>query len=118
MIYIFWLIYLGILGTTAIGFLIKGEYKTKAAKVDFVFSVITWIGLFGYVTNNQILTPLVWKCVFVIGLLWDIIFSFKYVNKEEAYEEIPPSIRPIVIGITLIIFVGPLYYGLFQYAFK
>ena len=118
MIYIFWLIYLGVLGTAAIGLLIKGGYKTTAAKLDFVFSIITWIGLFGYVTNIQILTPLVWKFVFVIGLLWDIIFSFKYVNKEETYEEIPKSIRPIIVGITLIVFVGPLYYGLFQYAFK
>jgi hypothetical protein len=118
MIYIFWLIYLGILAIAAIGLLIKGGYKTNAAKLDFVFSIITWIGLFGYVTNNQILTPLVWKFVFVGGLLWDVIFSFKKFNEESTSEEIPKSIRPLIIGITLIIFVGPLYFGLFNYAFK
>ncbi|HWK21652.1 MAG TPA: hypothetical protein VNS08_01355 [Ureibacillus sp.] len=118
MIYIFWLIYLGILATAAIGFLIKGGYKTTVTKLDFVFSIITWIGLFGYVTNNQILTPFVWKFVFVGGLLWDVIFSFKKFNEEVTDEEIPKFIKPIIIVITLIICVGPLYYGLFNYAFK
>lgn len=57
MIDIFWLCYLGILATAAIGILIKGGY-------------------------NQILTPLVWKFVFVIALLWDAIISFKKFNEE------------------------------------
>lgn len=118
MIYIFWLIYLGILAIAAIGILITAGYKTTAAKLDFLFSIITWLGLFGYVTNTNFLTPLVWKFVFVSGLLWDVIFGFKKFQEESSYKEIPESIRPVIFGFTLIILIGPLYFGLFNYAFK
>ncbi|KZZ84405.1 hypothetical protein [Bacillus sp. SJS] len=119
MIHMLWVIYLGILGTAAIGFLIKGGYKTNLMRVDFVISIITWIGLMGYVTNSSFFNPLVWKFVFFGGLLWDIIFSIKLkdVNGEPLYEEIPKSARPIVIAGSFIVFLGPLYYGLFRYAF-
>ena len=70
MIDILWFIYLGILVISPIGIIIKGDYKKTFYKLDFVFSIITWIGLFGYVTNNQILTPIVWKFVFIGGLIW------------------------------------------------
>ncbi|MFD4820346.1 hypothetical protein [Peribacillus butanolivorans] len=117
--HIFWMIYLGILGTAAIGFLIKGAYKTSLAKMDFVISIITWIGLFGYITKTSILTPLVWKFVFVGSLLWDIIFSFmiKDYNSDKKAEELPDSISKLLTGITLVVCLGPLYYGLFKYAF-
>jgi hypothetical protein len=118
MIDIFWYGYLGLLAIAAIGMLITGGYRTTGTKLDFVISIITWLGLFGYVTSNQILTPLVWKFVFVFGLLWDVIFSFKKFLEETKYDDKPLSVRLAIIGITLLILLGPLYYGLFQYAFK
>jgi hypothetical protein len=118
MIDIFWYGYLGLLAIAAIGMLITGGYRTTGTKLDFVISIITWLGLFGYVTSNQILTPLVWKFVFVFGLLWDVIFSFKKFLEETKYDDKPLSVRLAIIGITLLILLGPLYYGQFQYAFK
>jgi hypothetical protein len=118
MIDIFWYCYLGILAIAAIVILITG-YKKPLSILDFVFSIITWIGLFGYVTNTQILNPLVWKFVFVSGLLWDVYFSFKKFNEEvEDDDDTPQSIKLAIIGITFIFLVGPLYFGLFNYAFK
>lgn len=120
MIQAFWTIYLGILGVSSIGFLVGGKYKTIPAKLDFVISIITWIGLFGYVTDNQFLTPLLWKIVFVVGLLWDVIFSFnsKYYSGDKTLDEIPQPFRSIFIVVILIVTIGPLYYGLFHYAFN
>lgn len=118
MINIFWLCYLGILAIAAIGTLIKGAFKTTFGKIDFVFSIITWIGLFGYITNTQILNPLIWKFVFVSGLLWHLIFGFKKFNEELKDDDEPQSIKLAIYGITLIILIGPLYFGLFNYAFK
>ncbi|WP_137790884.1 hypothetical protein [Bacillus sp. E(2018)] len=112
---ILWTIYLGILGTLAIGYFIKGGYKTHSAKLDFVISIITWIGLFGYVTSNELFTPLLWKVVFIGGLVWDLAYGLKKFNEDA--NEIPRSARPAVFGITALIMIGPLYYGLFQYAF-
>ncbi|MGY3189810.1 hypothetical protein [Lysinibacillus sp. RS5] len=118
MIDIFWLCYLGILAIASIGILIKDGYKTTFGVLDFVFSFVTWIGLFGYVTNNQILTPIVWKFVFIIGLLFDIVFGFKKFNEDINYDGEPLYFKLAIFVITFIIFIGPLYFGLFNYAFK
>ncbi|MDQ0859717.1 hypothetical protein [Bacillus sp. V2I10] len=118
MLNILWSIYLAFLGITAIGLLVKGSYNTTVAKLDFVFSIVTWIGLFGYVTNNQIFTPLIWKFVFVGGLIWDVVFGIKKFNEETVNEDIPPAIRTVIIVCLLLILIGPLYFGLFNYAFK
>jgi hypothetical protein len=118
MIDILWYGYLGLLAIAAIGTLITVGYRTTGTKLDFVFSIITWLGLFGYVTSNQILTPLVWKFVFVFGLLWDVIFSFKKFLEDTKYDDKSLSVRLAIIGITVLISLGPLYYGLFHYAFK
>lgn len=112
---ILWTTYLGILGAFAIGYLIKGGNKTFSAKLDFVISIFTWMGLFGYVTGNELLTPLVWKIVFVGGLAWDFLYGLKKFNEEA--EEVPKAARPFVFGATVLILIGPLYYGLYQYAF-
>ena len=117
MIDIFWLCYLGILAITAFVILIKVGYKTTYGILDFVFSIVTLIGLFGYVTNNQILTPIVWQFVFVSGLIMDFVFGFKKFN-EGVNDDEPQSIKLIIFGITFIILLGPLYFGLFNYAFK
>ncbi|MCP3763844.1 hypothetical protein NLX67_15840 [Domibacillus sp. A3M-37] len=120
MTHILWIIYLFILGITSIGFLLKGGYRTPAAKVDFVISLITWIGLFGYVTDTHIFTPIVWKVIFVGALLWDVVFSLnsRHYNGETMFKELPRPLRNTFILLTLIMTIGPLYYGLFRYAFN
>lgn len=104
-----WSIYLGLLFTASIGLLIKGKYKTMQRQLDFVISIITWIGLFGYVTHIQILTPVVWKFVFICGLLWDVIINVFFIDFEE---ELPLAAR--IFGLVIL---APLYYGLYHYAF-
>ncbi|MDE5053141.1 hypothetical protein NDK25_12940 [Niallia taxi] len=112
---IFWTIYIGLLGTAALGFLIKGKYKTTLSKIDFAVSVITWIGLFGFVTDTQIWMPIIWKIVFVGGLAWEIIYGI-FLN--DYYGEDPEEEVPLAVTIIFfIVFVGPLYYGLYQYAY-
>ncbi|MDT3766277.1 hypothetical protein [Priestia filamentosa] len=69
MVEIFWYVYLGLLGTAAIGILIKGE-KTLFYIVDFIISIFTWLGLFGYVIHTIMFTPLVWQFIFIGGLIY------------------------------------------------
>ncbi|MDT2048374.1 hypothetical protein ACR3I8_16920 [Priestia flexa] len=116
MIEIFWYIYLGILGTALVGFLIQGK-KTVAYVTDFLISIVTWLGLFGYVTGTDLFTPFIWKMVFVGGLTWDITFTFVKGIKHEELEELSTPVQAALFIGTGIITVGPLYYGLFQYAF-
>jgi hypothetical protein len=112
---ILWTIYLGFLGVFTISYFIKGGYKTVSSNLDFVMSIITWIGLFGYVTEMKILVPLVWKLVFIGGLLWDGMYGMKKFNEDA--KEIPKAVRPAMFVLTILIVICPLYYGLFQYAF-
>ncbi|XQY93060.1 hypothetical protein ACNRWW_06600 [Metabacillus sp. HB246100] len=118
---VLWIIYLGILGAAAIGFLLKGKYKTVYLKLDFVVSVITWIGLFGFVTDMNLLTPLVWKIVFVCALLWDVCFGilFNKMNGEDVEEmkELSLFAKRVITFFTMLVLLGPLYVGLFHYAF-
>ncbi|XLP25281.1 hypothetical protein ACFMB7_02875 [Bacillus toyonensis] len=44
-----WKIYLVIVAILAIISLIRGMFQTPIQKFDFVVSIITWIGLFGFV---------------------------------------------------------------------
>lgn len=114
----FWLMYLGLMGTTAIWFLIKGKYKNNMTRVDFLISIITWFGLFGYITETEMLTPVVWKFVFVFGLLWDVLFTIFFAEKfagDLGLEE--EEKMPLAAKLSGLVFVLPLYYGIFQYAF-
>ncbi|KKI92444.1 hypothetical protein WQ54_09610 [Bacillus sp. SA1-12] len=114
----FWYCYLGFLAIAAVGILLT-SFKSPLGILDFVISIITWIGLFGYVTDTQILNTLVWKIVFAGGLIWDVYFSFKKFNEDvKLDDDTPQSIKLAFIGITLILLLGPLYLGVFNYAFR
>jgi hypothetical protein len=118
MVNFLWVMYLGVMGTTAVWYLIKGKYKHHLTRFDFVISIITWFGLFGYVTGTEMLTPIVWKLVFVFGLLWDVLFTIFFAERfaqdfgGEEGEKLPLAAR--LSGLILVI---PLYYGFYQYAF-
>lgn len=114
---IFWIAYLGLLGAPAIGFLLKGKYKTIAMKLDFVVSVMTWIGLFGYVTNIKIGDALIWKIVFFVGILWDLIFVIFLDHSDEEMGDLSETAVKITTVVFSIIILIPLYYGVYRYAF-
>jgi hypothetical protein len=116
---ILWFIYAALLGTTTIGFLLHSRKAAFPVKFDLAVSIVTWIGLFGFVTNNQILDPLVWKIVFFGALLWDVLFAFKLKSQFEAEEPeaATGAAGTIFMAVSTVILLGPLYYGLFQYAF-
>lgn len=107
------------MGTTAIWFLIKGKYKNHMTRLDFIISIITWFGLIGYVTEIDMLTPLVWKIVFILGLLWDVIFTIFFAERFSGDFGFEGDEEPMPLAVRLsgLIFVFPLYYGIYQYAF-
>lgn len=94
-------------------FVSKGMFQTPIQKFDFVVSIITWIGLFGFVFDIQILTSIVWKCIFLFSVIWTLTAVFVFRLYEERDEPLPFIFKVIGIIPTL-----PLYYGLYQYAFK
>ncbi|HDX9612598.1 TPA: hypothetical protein ROY01_003691 [Bacillus toyonensis] len=107
-----WKIYLVIVAILAIISLIRGMFQTPIQKFDFVVSIITWIGLFGFVFDVEILNSIVWKCIFVFSIIWTLSAVFILRLYEEENESLPFVFKLIGIIPTL-----PLYYGLYQYAF-
>ncbi|MDQ0484523.1 hypothetical protein [Guptibacillus hwajinpoensis] len=114
---ILWIAYLGLIGAPAIGFLLKGKYKTVVMKIDFLVSVTTWTGLFGYVTSIPIGDALIWKIVFFVGILWDLIFVIFLDHSDEKMEGISETTLKITTVVFSIIILLPLYYGVYRYAF-
>lgn len=107
-----WKVYLVIVAVLAITSLVRGMFQTTLQKFDFVVSIITWMGLFGFVFDVQILTPIVWKCIFVFSVIWTLIIAFVLRLYEENDRPLPFIFKLVGILPTL-----PLYYGLYQYAF-
>ncbi|HDR7913320.1 hypothetical protein [Bacillus pretiosus] len=107
-----WKVYLVIVAILTITPLVRGMYQTPIQKFDFVLTIIMWIGLFGFVFDAEILTPLVWKCIFVFSVSWTLSAVFVLRLYEEKDDSLPFIFKLIGIIPTL-----PLYYGLYQYAF-
>lgn len=116
MIELFWSIYLAALAVAFLYVLFTYE-KDKLTFVDLAVSVFTWVGLFGYVMDEALLTPFFWKFVFIGGLLWDVTFSFKRMVDDPELDEVPKKVMYPAFVVFTAVMIGPLYYGLYQYAF-
>ncbi|MED0885149.1 hypothetical protein P4T51_19475 [Bacillus mycoides] len=107
-----WKVYLVIIAILTITSLVRGMFQTLIQKFDFVVTIITWIGLFGFVFDVEIVTPLVWKYIFLFSVIWTLSAVFVLRLYEEKDDPLPFIFKLIGIIPTL-----PLYYGLYQYAF-
>lgn len=109
LITILWIIYIGIIGTNTFISVWNGGYKTILAKLDLTFSLVSLIGLVGYVVGYDILNQEFWKTFFVLWILWEVSYTLVVFRRVEK----APAINIIVIYIML----SPVYYGVFKYAF-
>ncbi|WP_347551899.1 hypothetical protein ABFG93_07285 [Pseudalkalibacillus hwajinpoensis] len=114
---VLWIAYLGLLGAPAIGFLLKGKYKTVSMKIDFIVTATTWTGLFGYVTGLSIGVAILWKIIFFVGILWDLLFVIYFDQSDEKIEELSEvAVKATTIVFSVVMLI-PLYYGIYRYAF-
>lgn len=118
MIQIFWYIYAAFLATSTIAFFIHGGYKSPVFLVDLAFTIIAWVGLFGFVTHSQIFTPVVWQVILAVVVLWDLLFFF-FIKSRFAVEapESDTLSMTMASAALMLLLLSPLYYALFQYAF-
>lgn len=110
MIHILWVIYLGIVGTNTIFSILRGEYKTRLAKIDLLFTIVSFIGLFGFITNHIIFTLSFWKVFFVFLIIWEIWYSFIYFRREQG---ISVMTVPFILLLSL-----PVYIAVYSIAFN
>ncbi|MGE6369295.1 hypothetical protein ACQKDD_14625 [Planococcus kocurii] len=118
MVEILWYMYAAFLATSTIGFFIHGGYKSPVFLIDLAFTVIAWIGLFGFVTHSQFFTPIVWQVVLTVVVVWDLLF-FLFIKARFTEEEAEAGTLSMTVfsGLLMLVLLGPLYYALFQYAF-
>ncbi|MGI2328170.1 hypothetical protein [Planococcus sp. YIM B11945] len=117
MTYILWFLYAALLVTFAVKLLNRGGYKNYVYLLDLAVTVIALIGLFGYVTGNELFTPFVWQLVFVGALLWDVLFFFFYKGIAFDAEAADGPFLAVFSGVFMVVLLSPLYFALFQYAF-
>ncbi|MGE7603645.1 hypothetical protein ACQKL5_14320 [Peribacillus sp. NPDC097675] len=81
---------------------------------DTIISVISTIGLFGYVYKKQLLTKLFWKVVFIIT----VIEEFSYIMWDVLNDpELGLGGLIFVTTFTLTI-IYPFFLGLYRYGFR
>lgn len=115
MSFFLWTIYLGVLGLSLVAY-VKEEWRkyTVLGFIDFLISIVTWIGLFSFVTGQTIFTQDVWRIVFVLGLCWDVAGSLFFPHKLTSREM---EDGPFFLRFASLLFIFPLYYGIYQLAF-
>ncbi|WP_034671797.1 hypothetical protein [Ectobacillus panaciterrae] len=106
---VLWFLYVGFVIISAIGSIMNGRFKTIRQKLDLFVSVVVLTGVIGYIMGIELLASVIWKAIFVFGLIWDLLFTIVWYDYEK---ELPLPAR--AIGLIVIV---PMYYALFQYAF-
>lgn len=81
---------------------------------DMVISVISTIGLFGYVYKKQLLSKLFWKFVFIITVIEGLAYTMLDVLNDP---ELGVGGMIFVTAFTLII-LYPFFLGLYRYGFR
>ena len=82
--------------------------------LDWAVTLVSLVGLFGYVWKRQIFSRVFWAAFLPIALVWDLAYEVAFHN---------PAISPagassrtpelLVVGVLIL----PLYVALFKYAF-
>ncbi len=82
--------------------------------------VIVMDDILDYLEQHPWLNPLTWKVLTISGLVWEILFGMQLKDHqgEEILAEISLSKRRLLMFVTLVLTLGPLYYGLFRYSFE
>lgn len=74
------------------------------------------VALFAYVYQKAVLTSVIWKALFIAGLIWDIIYCVIY--EDWTFLEGTSLGDIIIMSALTIILIIPSYIAHFMYAFR
>ncbi|MFJ7469224.1 hypothetical protein ACIQWI_11735 [Peribacillus frigoritolerans] len=106
----FWLI----IAISIASMFVKSVHGPVIETTDTVISIISTIGLFGYVYNKQMLSKSFWKFVFIITVIEVLTYTMLDVLNDP---ELGVGGMIFVTGFTLII-LYPFFLGLYRYGFR
>jgi hypothetical protein len=81
--------------------------------LDWVVTLVSLVGLFGYVWKQQIFLRAFWAAFVPIAIVWDLAYELAFHNPALSPGGAARTPELIVVGILML----PLYVALFKYAF-
>ncbi|MFE4898700.1 hypothetical protein [Peribacillus butanolivorans] len=106
----FWLI----IAISIASMFVEAVHGPVIETTDTVISIISTIGLFGYVYNKQLLSKSFWKFVFIITIIEVLAYTMLDVLNDS---ELGVGGMIFVTAFTLII-MYPFFLGLYRYGFR
>ncbi|MFJ7365673.1 hypothetical protein ACIQWQ_16375 [Peribacillus frigoritolerans] len=106
----FWLI----IAISIASMFVESVHGPVIETTDTVISIISTIGLFGYVYNKQLLSKSFWKFVFIITVIEVLTYTMLDVLNDP---ELGVGGMIFVTAFTLII-MYPFFLGLYRYGFR
>lgn len=101
----------------SVGWLLSSVFELTRGRVliwgvlDLGISALGILGLFGYLYQKHFFSQIFWKFYLPVVILWDIV-GITVVQPAMVKQEFN------LISLFGFVFVLPLYYGLYRYAFK
>jgi len=84
--------------------------------IDLPFSLLGFVGLFGYAYRKTFFNAVVWKLTFFVIIFWDAAYGLFL------YELRSTSVISLRLKVGIILFVSclllPYYFGLYRYGYK
>ncbi len=96
-------------------FIPENELSKINILIDFFASIISLIGLFGYVYKKPIFRSVIWKVWFIICIGWQLYY-FTLTDIPDNSEI--PIVGKIIFMIIFIAFMFPFYLALYLYGYK
>lgn len=114
----FWKIYfwfIAIIYASILVFEINTGKLNVLRTTDFLFSVFGLLALYGYAYKKRFFQPLVWKLYFPFIIVWDIGCTVLTISQTHNQYSV---FLNTVSYLLIILFMLPLYIGLFKYAYR
>lgn len=80
----------------------------------YVFTLLSWFGVFGYAYGKAIFTRGFWQAYLPCSVLWDIFTGYREFATVTAVGD---GVALLVIGVVIALLLVPQYIGLYLYAF-
>ena len=85
--------------------------------IDLLFTLVASIGLFFFIFDVPPRYLFFWKFIFVGEIAWNIVYNFGLLTEKRGQEAFPLVVALFVIFLAFV-FLYPLFYALYGYAFK
>lgn len=94
--------------------------------LDFLFTIVMLMGLFGYAFKKRFLAQSFWKIWIFVIVVWDFLYGFYIINYDmkndpeiiELMSHNLLAVIAVIIALIIIAFILPSYIAVYLYGFR